>query len=195
MKFLVLFIFIIYSLQSYSSQIGTETGLKIPRYVSIKSNEVNVRVGPSQNYPISIKYVTKNVPIEIIEEHKEWRKILDYYGNTGWIKKNLLQGDRYAIIKNQSKKNYIYFNPIGFKIGEIKHNNIVKLLKCRQDWCYISYEKYKGWIKKSNLWGAYKNELLNAGYFQIIEYFYWEVSLFVITINKSLTSFVSNLNN
>ena len=193
MKFLVLFICIIYSLQSNSSQIGTETGLKIPRYVSIKSNEVNVRVGPSKNYPISIKYVTKNVPIEIIEEHKDWRKILDYYENTGWIKKNLLQGDRYAIIKNKNNENYIYINPIGFKIGEIKHNNIVKILKCRQNWCYISYEKYRGWMKKGNLWGVYKNELFNAGNFQIIENFYWKVSLFIIKMNKYITSFVIKL--
>ena len=182
MKFLILFLFIFYSFQSYSSQKGSETGLDIPRFVSLKSNEVNVRIGPSKNYPITIKYLKENYPVEIIEEHENWRKVKDYYGNTGWIKKTLLQGDRYAITKNKDNENFVYINPIGFKIGEIKKNNIVKILKCRQNWCYISFKKFKGWIKKSSIWGTYKSEIYNIGNFQALETLYWRVSLFLIKL-------------
>ena len=60
------------------SNIGIETGFELPRYVSLKSNESNLRVGPSKNYPISIKYVISNFPIQIIDEYKDWRKIIDF---------------------------------------------------------------------------------------------------------------------
>ena len=183
MKFFIIFFFLFYSLNCFPNNLGSETGLKIPRYVSIKSNDVNVRVGPSTNYPILIKYIQKNIPVEIIQEHKNWRKIVDYNKNTGWIKKNLLKGDRFAIIKETlNDVSYIYINPKGFKIGEIKKNNIVRVNKCRMSWCYISYEKKHGWIPKKNLWGVYKEETYNSGRFEFIENYYWQIHLFLFEI-------------
>ena len=140
-------------------------------------------MGPSTNYPILIKYIQKNIPVEIIQEHKNWRKIVDYNKNTGWIKRNLLKGDRFAIIKETlNDVSYIYINPIGFKIGEIKKNNIVRVNKCRMSWCYISYEKKHGWIPKKNLWGVYKEETYNSGRFEFIEDYYWQIYLFLFEI-------------
>ena len=60
--------------------LGNETGLKIPRFVSLKSDNSNLRVGPSENYPIKLRYIVANTPVEIIDEYKNWRKIKDYEG-------------------------------------------------------------------------------------------------------------------
>ena len=68
---------------SYSNEIGQVTGYKIPRFVSLKSDEVNLRIGSSTNYPIIVKYVTKNIPVEITDEYERWRKIRDMQGNEG----------------------------------------------------------------------------------------------------------------
>ena len=101
MNVIVLILTLLISLNLYAEK-GTVTGFDIPRFVSLKSNEINLRVGPSINYPINIKYIRKNFPIEIIDEFDLWRKVSDHEGNTGWIKKGLLKGDRYVLtgIKN-----------------------------------------------------------------------------------------------
>ena len=76
---------------------GSVTGLEIPRYVSLKSDEVNLRIGPSVNYPIKIKYIYKNLPIEIIEEFDVWRKVKDHENNFGWIHKTTLESKPYRM--------------------------------------------------------------------------------------------------
>ena len=121
MKFYIVFFLLFYSFNCFPNNIGSETGLKIPRYVSIKSDDVNVRVGPSTNYPILIKYIQKNFPVKIIQEHKNWRKIIDHDNNTGWIKKNLLKGDRFVIIK-ESLNNFRQSLKEKVKKAAEKHN-------------------------------------------------------------------------
>ena len=105
---------------SYSNEIGEITVYKIPRFVSLKSDQVNLRIGSSTNYPIILKYVTKNMPVEITDEYARWRKIRDMHGNEGWISKDLLKGDRFVIIiKNNKSKIHMYSKPNGVPLGEI----------------------------------------------------------------------------
>jgi len=160
----------------FAQQIGESTGFKIPRYVSLKSGEVNLRIGSSQNFPILLQYKTKNLPIEILDEYDVWRKISDINGNQGWIHETLLKGDRYAII-NSSKKNKsaVFKHPNGKKIGEIGQNNIVKIKVCLDNWCHINFLQYKGWINKNEIWGVYKNEKINVPFYQPLINIIWKI--------------------
>ncbi len=171
---IILVFYLLISLSSYAEK-GNVTGFDIPRYVSLKSNEVNLRVGPSINYPINIKYIKKNLPVEIIEEFDLWREVRDYEGNTGWIKKGLLQGDRYVLtgIKNKSAK--IFDRPNGLEIGVINKYNILKLEICIEYWCYISHEEVNGWLSKDDIWGVYKKELYKVKFYQPIINRYWKI--------------------
>ena len=90
---------------SLANEYGSATGLEIPRYVSIKFDNANVRVGPSKNYPIFIKYVKPNFPIKVIEEYQNWRKIIDYEDHSGWIHKSLLKGERHGLIISIDQNN------------------------------------------------------------------------------------------
>ena len=163
---------------------GPSTGLKIPRFVSLKSDEVNLRVGPSINYPKELQYIQKNLPIEIIDEYDLWRKITDIDGNKGWVHKSLIKSERYAIIlPKNNKKVFVFSNPIGKKIGEIGKNNIVKLNNCLKKWCYIHFLNNKGWINKENLWGVYDNEIYKASFMQPIKNLYWKFLQFIGKIN------------
>tara|TARA_B110000438_G_scaffold302566_1_gene360644 strand:+ start:715 stop:1266 length:552 start_codon:yes stop_codon:yes gene_type:complete len=158
-----------------AKNIGSETGLNIPRFVSLKSDEVNLRVGSSLNYPKILTYTTKNFPVKIMEEYNTWRKIEDFKGNKGWIHKALLKGDRFAIINQPYENNLKILNkPKGKIIGEIGKNNIVKINKCIEDWCSINFNNYKGWIKKNNLWGVSSNEKINVPIYQPIINFIWK---------------------
>jgi len=168
-KIFISYIFLCCFLFAHAEEYGSSTGWKLPRFVSLKSDEVNLRVGPGIKYPIVVKYTVKNLPVEIIEENNDWRKIKDIEGNEGWILEALLQGDKFGIINqsyNESAK--IYSHPRGNIIGKIGKNNVVKVNSCLSDWCKIKYAKYSGWINKENLWGVYENEKFNVSFFQPI---------------------------
>jgi len=170
---LILLLFTSFSKISYSN-IGKVTGLEVPRYVSLKSNDTNIRVGPSKNYPIVIKYVNKNFPLKITEEYGEWRKIEDQMNNIGWIHKSLISGNRSAIIISNDNESISILNTVGGKIiGTIGIGNIVSLNKCKIDWCFILFDNYKGWISKNNLWGVKEKEIFKISFYQNVKDIYW----------------------
>ena len=176
---LIFLLIFLYSNQIYSANIGKITGFKIPRFVSLKSDNINLRIGPSKNYPIKLNYKQKNLPVEIIKEHDVWRQIQDIEGNTGWILGSLLKGDRYGIIKSNSTKSKIFNFPEGNQIGIIGKNNIIKIKKCITKWCLIKYQKHKGWVEKENLWGVYKTEIYKINFTQPLIEIYWKIISFI----------------
>ena len=138
MPIVIAFISIIIFSQVSNADIGKETGLEIPRYVSLKSDDTNIRVGPSKNYPIEIKYIVKNYPLKVLEEYEDWRKVQDFKNNIGWIHKSLISGTRTGIVLSNDSKNIKLLNTLdGNVIGEIGKGNIVFLEKCKIYWCLI----------------------------------------------------------
>lgn len=174
MKIIVSFLLIFLIFFSLSIFAAESTNLKIPRFVSTKSNESNLRIGANIDYPIKLTYLLENFPLKIIDEYELWREVVDIDGNQGWIKKNLLKNKRYGIIETaHDQQAQIYNKPKGSIIGKIGNRNIVKINKCFDLWCFISFDKYKGWINKANIWGVNKKENFNMPFYQFIINFYW----------------------
>jgi SH3-like domain-containing protein len=178
-KIIIAYLFSASLLYAQASDIGSATGFKIPRFVSLKSNEVNMRIGSGTIYPIVLQYTTKNFPLEVIEEYDLWRKVKDIEGNEGWIKKTLLKGgDRFGIIIEKEKINALIFSkPRGKIIGEIGKNNIVLLDTCLLEWCFIEFNKYEGWVNKKSIWGVYKDEEFNKPFYQLLINQIWKIIL------------------
>ena len=175
MQIIIVFLLFLIFCQAGNTDIGKETGLEVPRYVSLKSNDANIRVGPSKNYPIEIKYIEKNYPLKVIEEYEDWRKVEDFKKNVGWIHKSLISGTRTGIILSNDKTTIRILNTLdGNVIGEIGKGNIVYLEKCKIDWCLISAGKFKGWIDKKYIWGVKQNEIIKISFFQRFEDLYWK---------------------
>ena len=173
---LVIFIFFNSSIASAENK-GKSTGFDLPRFVSLKTIESNLRVGASKDFPIKLKYIIKNIPLEIIDEHDDWRKVLDIDNNEGWIHKRLIIGNRFGIIKTMHAQSAQILNkPQGTTIGKIGNRNIVRINKCIIKWCYISFEKNKGWINKINLWGVYDNEKFNLPFYHFIIEKFWNLT-------------------
>jgi len=122
-------------------------------FLTLKKNEVNLRQGPSFEYPIKLIYKKKYLPVIILDKSGPWRNIKDFENNTGWIHVVLLSKKKSAInIKNNSiiyKKPTIYSKPI----VKLEVGRLVLIKKCKTKWCKITSGGYSGWIFKDSLWG------------------------------------------
>ena len=122
-------------------------------FLSLKKNEVNLRQGPSFEYPVKLVYNKKYLPVIILDQSGPWRKIEDFENNTGWIHTVLLSKKKSAInTKNNSvlyKKPTIYSKPI----AKLESGRLVLVKKCKEKWCKITTGHFSGWIKKNYLWG------------------------------------------
>jgi len=185
MKIILLFIGIISFTQNAYTDVGIETGLELPRYVSLKSNDANIRVGPSKNYPIEIKYIKKDYPLKVLEEYGDWRKVEDFKMNIGWIHKSLISGNRTGIVLSKNNKNIELLNTLGGNVvGEIGQGNIVYLKKCKIDWCYVAVKNFKGWMNKKYIWGVKEKEIIKINFLQRFEDLYWKSINFLNNIKN-----------
>ena len=125
-------------------------------FLSLKNNKVNLRQGPSFEYPIKLVYKKKYLPVIIIDKSGTWRQIKDFENNSGWIHISQLSKRKSAInIKNNSiiyKKPTIYSKPI----AKLEVGRLVSIKKCKTKWCKIATGGYSGWIFKDSLWGKIK---------------------------------------
>lgn len=161
MRSLPRFLLFILALAVVSPAYAANTsGLPVPRFVSLKSEETNVRTGPGTRYPIAWVYRRAAMPVEVIEEYDLWRKIRDVEGTTGWVHKTMLDGHRYATIKAKEPQ-VVRNDPEKDAKAILKAEPMVsaRLVECQMDWCRILLSGRKGWIEKKYLWGVYDKEV------------------------------------
>ena len=122
-------------------------------FLSLKNNEVNLRQGPSFEYPVKLTYKKKYLPVIVFDQSESWRNIKDFENNSGWIHISQLSGRKSGInIKDNSiiyKKPTIYSRPI----AKLELGRLVLIKKCKTKWCKITTGGYTGWIFKDSLWG------------------------------------------
>ena len=137
------------------------SGLPLPRFVSLVSNEVNMRTGPGLKYPITWVLVREDLPVEIIREFDTWREIRTIDGDEGWVHQSLLSGNRTAIISPYTRRVYEDPSEDSRPLAEIQPGVIVELEECEGEWCKIDVLNYDGWMHKDGLWGTYMHEEFN----------------------------------
>jgi SH3-like domain-containing protein len=120
---------------------------------TLRNDKVNLRQGPSFDYPIKIFYKKKFLPVLIQDRSENFRKIRDHENNTGWIHISQLSKKKAALIVDDSiilfNGSTVYSNPVAI----LKKGRLVKINKCKNDWCKIKTGEFKGWVKKESLWG------------------------------------------
>lgn len=141
------------------------SGLPLPRFVSLKAEKVNVRRGPSSDYPVSWVFQRKGLPVEIIAEFENWRRIRDNEGAEGWILQNMLSGKRTAMIApwRQNEAIALYATPDRNSglIARVSAGVVSNIETCGRGWCEVTAGGYDGYVEQSNLWGVYPGESLN----------------------------------
>lgn len=151
-KFFILFLLL--SLPAHAEleyKKGSSTGLPLPRFVSLKSSEVNSRAGPGTNYPIKWVYIQKHLPVEVVAEFGNWRKVRDREKDEGWVLHSLLSGKRSAILKEPATA----YTSYGGKrsVMRLGKGVVIVVSKCRKTQCKFSHNEKEGWVNKAKLWG------------------------------------------
>ena len=141
---------------------GPVTGLPVPRFVSLKSDRVNVRGGPQRTHDVAWQYTRSGLPVEITAESDNWRRIRDWEGAEGWVYHSLLSGRRTAVVVPKSKDELVplFENPDGESnvTAQLQSGVLASLKSCTGTWCRVTGKGFEGFIRQERLWGAYPNE-------------------------------------
>ena len=137
------------------------SGLPIPRFASLRSDEVNVRAGPGTRYPIDWVFKRKGMPVEIVAEYENYRKIRDWQGANGWVHQSLLSGQRGFIVP--AKPANLHRTPAASAevVAKLEPDVIGEIRSCAGDWCRVKVSGVSGWIERTGMWGVYKSEPIN----------------------------------
>ncbi len=132
------------------------SGHPLPRFVSLRASEVNMRRGPGRHYPVIWQYRHAGLPVQIIDEYKDWRLVRDPEGDEGWILRALLTSRRSAIVKPATETVMLYNRPEqeGRVLAYLQTGAVVKLRECRPQWCEINAQGFSGWVESTQLWGT-----------------------------------------
>ena len=133
---------------------NTSNFLSAEEYFStLLYNNVNLRQGPSKNYPIKIFYKKKYLPVLVLDTSDNYRKIKDHENNTGWIHVSQLSKKKAALVLDSEviifENSTIFSKPLAI----LEKGRLCLISKCKDDWCKIKVERFSGWVKKKSLWG------------------------------------------
>lgn len=145
------------------------SGLAVPRFVSLKSDRVNLRNGPGTDYPTGWVYRRAGLPLEIVKEFESWRQVRDSEGATGWVLQSFLSGRRTALVLPWERKASTKPPLVPIHASDSARSNVVvnveagviaDLHSCDGRWCRVTVDAYTGYIEQKKLWGAYEGETI-----------------------------------
>lgn len=141
---------------------GPVSGLPIPRFVSLKSDRVNVRGGPNKDQDVRWVYTRAGMPVEITAEFENWRRIRDWEGAEGWVYHSLLSGKRTAVVVPKLNAELVpLYESAGTQapvVARLQSGVLGSLKSCDGTWCQFIGKGFNGFIQQERLWGAYPNE-------------------------------------
>ncbi len=126
------------------------------KFLMLKNDKVNVRYGPSFDYPIKFVYKKILLPIKIIDKKENFRRIIDHKNNSGWIHISQLKKSKSFVVL---KKKILFKKPSKFSkpLAQINKGRLLIVKKCDDNWCKIKTNEFNGWIDKNNIWGSIAN--------------------------------------
>jgi SH3-like domain-containing protein len=140
----------------------TTSGLPVPRYVSLKSDHVNVRAGPTKDNDVAWVYTRSGLPVEITQEFENWRRVRDSEGAEGWVYHSLLSGRRTAVITMKNKDDlaslYEQADAASAVSARLQAGVVAQVRHCASGWCHVTGNGFDGWIEQQRLWGVYADE-------------------------------------
>ena len=138
------------------------SGLPLPRFVSLRADEVNMRAGPGVQYPIQWVYRRQALPMEVVAEYGTWRKVRDWQDTQGWVHQSMLSNSRALIVTGKVRTIRSQQSTKAAVVARAEPGAIGALLECPQErvWCRVEIEGHEGWLRSVEFWGVYRGEAL-----------------------------------
>ncbi len=143
------------------ASMGPETNLPMPRFVSLKASEANVRRGPSLTHRIDWVFKRRNMPLQVVAEYGHWRRVIDRDGMGGWVHYTMISGARTVIIDQDHLILRARADNASRENAELEAGVIAKIEECALAWCRLSAGGYRGWAPKTAIWGIGETEVLD----------------------------------
>lgn len=140
-----------------------QSGLPVPRYVSLRADKANMRAGPGDQYPIKWVYQRPGMPLEILAEYFNWRRVRDWQGTEGWMHASMLTGRRYAVITGEARTLRAKPDAASPPVATVEPSVVARVRECRaaSPWCELEIKGIRGWLQRSSLWGVYPEEVID----------------------------------
>jgi SH3-like domain-containing protein len=150
------------SLVMAPSDAAESSGLPLPRFVSLRSDEVNLRTGPGVRYPVDWIYTRRDLPVEVIAEFETWRKIRDWQGAEGWVHQSMLAARRMVVVTGQQRRLRADADEKAPSLALVDPNVTGRLLGCPRGkvYCRVEIDSIEGWLKRDEFWGVYQTEYI-----------------------------------
>lgn len=134
---------------------STPSGFAVPRYLVLRFDEINGRAGPSEDHEVLWTYRARGLPVQVIAETEQWRRICDPEGGIAWVASRMLEGGR-AVVRNTPGEALIRRSPAadGAVVGALPQNARADLGRCEEGWCRIKAGGISGWTRQDEIWGA-----------------------------------------
>ena len=133
--------------------------LKVPRFVSLHSDKVNLRTGPGRQYPIEWVLTRKDMPVEVTAQFEHWRHVREWDGTEGWVQEHMVTLKRFVVVANGGVR-ALYSRPDAASsiVARAEPGVIARLDECRDAWCRVEAGDVAGWLRRGDLWGVYPDE-------------------------------------
>ena len=136
-----------------------DVGLKVPRFVSLHSDKVNLRTGPGRQYPIEWVLTRKDMPVEVIAQFEHWRRIRDWEGTAGWVQERMVAGRRTVIVsKGAERPLHQQPDAASAVVARAAPGVVGRLIECQGPWCRVETDSLSGWMRRTEIWGVYPDE-------------------------------------
>ena len=141
---------------------GSVTGQPLPRFAALRADEVYMRVGPGKRYPIDWVYKRRDLPVRIEREFEEWRLVRDQENTKGWVHQATLAPRRTGVVIGGERMMRSDGRDDAAPVARLKPGVIVRLRSCEatSDWCQTQVQDYRGWMKRSEIWGLLPGEAI-----------------------------------
>jgi SH3-like domain-containing protein len=142
---------------------GSVTGLPLPRFAALRSDDVNLRVGPGTRYPIGWVYKRRDLPVEIEREYEVWRLVSDQEGNRGWVHQATLSGRRTFVVREVTRTLRRTPETGAAAVAILKPGVVGRIITCAATaaWCEVQVSEYRGYLKRDEFWGVFPGEAVN----------------------------------
>ncbi|MBC6445109.1 MAG: hypothetical protein GDA50_06735 [Alphaproteobacteria bacterium GM202ARS2] len=129
-----------------------------PYFASLRQKDVSMRSGPGVRYPVQWVYTRASIPLEVLAHYKEWRRVRDWDGESGWVKAQFLAKTRFVVVTDATRALYQKPSVDSSVVAKIQQGVFAQLQRCQRSWCLVTADEHKGWLRRHEFWGTHPDE-------------------------------------